>query len=339
MTLKFYSLFSLLFVVLLGNFVYFFVSNESVSFEVFGTQYNAYPVAVLIVLPIILFYAINIVLMSLSSIQNYLKLRKYEKDFENLKEAFYNAYLFKDKKFEYKTARYKLLGDLVESTIMRPKPHAVIEDNAKIQSVFTEIEKLELSEVADLKRFSLSKDNPLMIQNAKNHLRTDGESAQKVLDNASHYDDATVKEAFATFAFTASLNDLLKYKRFVSIRSLLQIINRVNAEENPLELSLENVLEFSRNVTQAINSLGFIEIAMHVRTALIPEERIKLFETLSEEGFEVSEALLYTLLDLEMIDMARELLENYEEKDFPKYRAFIALKDSGYSCNIDLIVT
>lgn len=339
MTLKFYTLFSLLFVVLLGNFVYFFISKESVTLEVLGTQYSAYPVAVLIVLPIILFYAINVVLMSVSTLQNYLKLRKYESDFENLKDAFYSAYLFKDKKYSYKTDRYRLLGDLVQSTIMKPKPHAVIEDSAKIQSVFTEIEKLEMDEVADLKRFSLSKNNPLMIQNAKNRLRTDDKSAEKVLDNASHYDDATVKEAFATFAHTATLPELLKYKEFVSIRSLLQIINRVNSQENALELSLEDILELSRNVTQAINSLGFIEIAMSVRTALIPEERMKLFETLSEEGFEVSEALLYTFLDLEMIDMARELLENYEEKDFPKYRAFIALKDSGYSCNIDLIVS
>ena len=339
MTLKFYSLFSLLFVVLLGNFVYFFVSKESASLEFFGTQYSAYPIAILIVLPIILFYAINVVLMSVSSLQSYLKLRKYERDFENLKDAFYNAYLFKEKKFDYKTDRYRLLGDLVESTIMQPKPNAIIEDNAKIQSVFSEIEKLELDEVADFKRFSLSKDNPLMIRNAKNRLRTDDESAEKVLANASHYDDATVKEAFATYAHTASLSDLLKYKQYISIRSLLQIISRVNSDEHALELSLEDILEFARNVTQAINSLGYIELAMSVRTALIPEERMKLFDTLSDEEFEVSEALLYTLLDLEMIDMARELLDNYEEKDFPKYRAFIALKDSGYSCNIDLIVT
>jgi len=339
MTLKFYSLFSLLFVVLLGNFVYFFVSKESATLEILGTQYTAYPVAILVVLPIILFYAINVVLMSVSSLQSYLKLRKYESDFENLKDAFYNAYLFKDKKYSYKTARYRLLGDLVASTIMQPKPHAVIEDNAKIQSVFSEIEKLDHDEVADLKRFSLPRDNPLMIRNAKIRLKSDDESAEKVLDNASNYDDATVKEAFATFAHTASLPALMKYKEFVSIRSLLQIINRVNSDENALELSLEDVLEFSRNVTQAINSLGFIELAMSVRMALIPEERMKLFEVLAEEGFEVSEALLYTLLDLEMIDMARELLENYDEKDFPKYRAFIALKDSGYSCNIDLIVS
>jgi len=339
MTLKFYSLFSLLFVVLLGNFVYFFVSKESASLEILGRQFSAYPVAILIVLPIILFYAINVVLMSVSIVQSYLRLRNYERDFEKLKDAFYNSYLHKEKKYDYKTPRYRLLGDLVQSTMMSPKPHAIIEDNEKIQDVFAEIAKLEHGEVADLKRFSLPKDNPLMIHNAKNRLKTDDESAEKVLDNATHYDDATVKEAFATFAHTASLSAILKYKEFISIRSLLQVINRVNSEENALELTLEDITELSRNVTQAINSLGFIEIAMSVRTALVPEERIKLFETLSEEGFEVSEALLYTLLDLEMIDMARELLENYDEKDFPKYRAFIALKDSGYSCNIDLIVT
>ncbi len=339
MTLKFYTLFTLLFVVLLGNFVYFFVSNDSKAIDVFGVHFAAYPVALWILLPLIVFYLMNVVLMSVSNIQNYLRLRNYERDFDKLKDAFHNAFLYKNKSYDYKTPRYKLLGDLVASSTMTPKQDAIIESDTKLQALFEEIHKIEKGEVADLKRFSLSKSNPLMIANAKNRLKNDDTSANKILDNAENYDDATTKEAYASYAATADMNGLLKYKAFVSIRSLLQIIHRVSSEEHTLEVSLDELLTLSRSVTQDINQLGFIEIAMAIRTSLIPEERIRLFETLLEENFDVSEALIYTFLDLEMIDTARELLENYDSEDFPKFRAFIALKDVDYPCNIDLFVT
>jgi hypothetical protein len=339
MTLKFYTLFTLLFVVLLGNFVYFFISTETAALDIFGIHFTAYPIAIWVTVPLLIFYLINVVLMSVSNIQSYFRLRNYERDFEKLKDAFYHAYLHKERKYEYKTRRYRLLGDLVASTQMMPKPNTAIEDNAKIQAVFSEIEKLQAGEVADLKRFSLSKDNPLMIQNAKNRLHSDAPTPEKILNAPDNYDDATTKEAYASYVTTADIHGVLKYKKFVSIRSLLQITRRVNAEENAIELSLEDLLTLSRSVTQDINQIGFIEIAMAVRSVLIPEERIKLFETLAEEGFEVSEAMLYTLLDLEMIDKAREMLENFASDDFPKFRAFIALKDADYSCSIDLFVT
>ncbi len=339
MTLKFYTLFTLLFVVLLGNFVYFFITTETVALDIFGIHFTAYPIAIWVTVPLLVFYLINVVLMSVSNIQGYFRLRNYERDFEKLKDAFYNAYLHKERTYEYKTPRYRLLGDLVASTQMTPKADAVIEDNEKIQAVFEEIGKLQAGEVADLKRFSLSKDNPLMIQNAKNRLHSDAPTPEKILNASSNYDDATNKEAYASFATTADIQGILKYKQFVSIRSLLQITRRASDTENRLELTLDDILTLSRSVTQDINQLGFIEIAMAVRSVLIPEERMKLFETLAEEGFDVSEAILYTLLDLEMVDKAREMLENFGDDDFPKYRAFIALKDADYSCNIDLFTT
>jgi hypothetical protein len=339
MTLKFYTLFTLLFVVVLGNIVYFLVSSESVSVDLFGIHFAAYPVALWVTVPLIVFYLINVVLMSVSSVQSYMKLRNYERDFDRLKDAFYNSYLYKDKEYEYKTNRYKLLGDLVASSHMIPKEGAIIEGDAKIQALFVELLKVDAGEAADLKKYSLSKDNPIMIQNEKNRMKDDDASAEKMLNNSDNYDDATIKAAYASFATTADLSALLKHKQFVSIRSLLQIIARVGDEENPLEFTLDNILEFTRSVTQDINPLGFIELAMNSRQVLVPEDRIKLFETLSAEEFDTSEALLYTYLDLEMIDQARELLENFDEEDFPKYRAFIALKDCDHSCNIDLLVS
>lgn len=338
MSLKFYTLLTLLFIVLLGNYVFFFITSESMPLKVFDIQLASYPIAIWVTLPFFLFYIINILLMSVNNVQNYFKLRNYERDFEKLKDAFYNGYLRKEKSYEFKTKRYQLLGEMIQNSIIIPKKGTIIEDFPKVQTVLNAIEEIQAGKVPDMKRFSLSKDNELMIEHAKNMLHSDSSSAEKMLNSAESFDDATIKEAFATFAATSSLSDILKYKKFVSIRSLLRVIERVDSEEYPLVLTLEDTLDLCRHVTRDINPYGFIEIAIAVRNALIPEARIKLFETLLEEKYEVNEALLYTFLDLEMLDNARELLENFDENDFPKYRAFLVLKDNNYSCNIDLLI-
>lgn len=338
MSLKFYSLLTLLFIILLGNYVFFFITSQSSPLELFGTHLPAYPIAVWSVLPVVLMYLITIVVMSVGNIQNYFRLKNYERDYEKLKDAFYYGYLQKERIFEYKTDRYKLVGELVANTLLKPKPGAMIETSPKIQTVFSTIEELDAGKTPDMKRFNLPKENPLMVQYATNLLRNDPTTSEKMLQNGQNFDDATIKEAFAVYAMDATMSNILKYKKYVSIRSLLQIIKRVDSKEHPIEISLETILDLCRHVTRDINQMGFIEIAIAVRNALIPEDRIKLFERLLAEKFDVNESLLYTFLDLEMLEKARELLENFSDDDFPRYRAFLALKDINYGCDINVLI-
>lgn len=338
MTLKFYTLFTLLFIVLLGNFVWFFVTDASIPLNIADIHLASYPIAIWVTLPFFLFYLLNVIMMSVSSLQNYFKLRNYSRDFDKLKEAVYNAMLNKPKVFEFKTKRYKLLGDLVTSSVITPRDDAIIEDNEKLQSAVDMVQKVSRGEYLDIKPFGLAKDNPLTIQNAKNRLKSDGTTSLKLLENSSYYDDATIKEAYATYVKEATLADVIKFKKFVSIRSLLFLLNRVNNEEHPIEIDFDTLLDLTRHVTREINPLGYLELSMAVRTVLVPDERIRLFETLLEDGVDVNESLLYTFLDLEMVEKARELLENFTEDDFPRYRAFLALKEINYSCNIDLLI-
>ncbi|MDH5464694.1 MAG: hypothetical protein OEW60_03635 [Thiovulaceae bacterium] len=338
MSLKFYTLLTLIFMLVLGLFIHFAVSSQSTAIDVLGIHLPPFPMGVWAVIPFFLFYIINVIVMIFSNVQHYFKLKSYEHDFEKLKDAFYNAFLQKEKTYEYKTDRYRLLGDIVASATLEPKKGAIIEDSPKIQSAFHAIQSLKKGDPVDMSRFGLSKNNVWMIKNAHNLLHSDVKSAEDMLSHWENYDDSMLKEAFGTYASTASLSEMLKYKRFISIRGLLTILTRVNADENPIEITLEELLDFSRHVTREINQLGFLELAIAVRKVLMPEDRIRYFELLLEDGYEVNEALLYTLLDLELVDKARELLENFTESDFPKYRAFLALKDMNYTCNIDLLI-
>lgn len=336
MTLKFYTLFTLLFMVLLGNFVYFFITKESTPLDIFGIHLAAYPVAIWVTLPFFLFYFLNVILMSVSQVQNYLKLRNYERDFDKLIDAIYHGFLHKVKHFEYKTERYQLLGNLIAHADLYPKKGSVIEEPAKIGTVFEVIELLDAGKVADLRKYNLSKNNPLMIANAKNLLKSDVKSAENILTHSDNYDDMTLKEAFGTFAKEASASNLLKYKTFVSIEATLRVINRIDAEEHPLEIAYEDLLALCE--AGDFNALAYIDIARALKTKMVPEDRMRFFEALAQKSEDAVEAELYTLLDLQMIDQAKELLDNYTIEDYPKFRAFLALKECNHPLDIDQIV-
>ena len=70
----------------------------------------------------------------------------------------------------------------------------------------------------------------------------------------------------------------------------------------------------------------------------MPEQRIKLFETLSNEKEEATDAYLFTLFDLEMLAPADEILESSQATEFVHFKAYRALKECNKNFNINLFI-
>lgn len=71
---------------------------------------------------------------------------------------------------------------------------------------------------------------------------------------------------------------------------------------------------------------------------MIPEQRIKLFEMLSDENEEIIDAYLFTLFDLEMLSPANAILDNSQPTEYQNFKAYRALKESGHNFSIYLFV-
>jgi hypothetical protein len=69
-----------------------------------------------------------------------------------------------------------------------------------------------------------------------------------------------------------------------------------------------------------------------------PENLIATFEALSNRFEKAEEAYIYVLLDLELIDRAKDILELSNENEFLKLKAYITLKESGEHYNVDLFI-
>ncbi len=339
MYLKRYTIASLVWMALVGWFVYAFVSQDSYVVNFFGTELPTLSIALLVIVPIFVLYFASAAHMWFHSLLHTLKDRKYQKDYERILDAVVDAYLGKaNRHYEFKTPRYKLLGLLVENTAIEPlKNIAGKTGNEKIDNILELLNKVKDGEIVDLKPFSLRADNEVMIANERNAYTKGELTAENILGYDSRYADVLCQEVYIDFVKTASMEDIEKYKKYMTEEALNIVIARINADENRLEVPNEKLIELMNMLS--FNTKNFITISTTLsRSGMIPEQRIKLFETLSESNEAAMDAYLYTLYDLEMLTPANEILDIASKEDYQNFRAYRALKECGKNFPIDMFI-
>ncbi len=338
MHIKRYTLAALVLIVLIGWYVYAFITQESVSIELFGIALPSLSIAMWVVLPLVVLYVASVIHMSFYSLLGSLKLRKYEKDYEKIVDAIVDAYLGKDNRsYSYKTDRYKLLGALVDNATISPigKFDADIESE-KISEVIELINKVRNGEAVDLKKYSLPSFNALAIQNERNRYSNGDITAEDILNNSNKYDESICRDVYVDFVKTAPLYEIEKYKKFLTKEALFEILTRVNAQENTLEISNDSLIALFNDLD--LSSDDYMKASQRLSNGMIPEQRIKLFETLSNENENIMEAYLFTLFDLEMLAPAKEILENSQPNEYIYFKAYSSLRECGKHFDINLFI-
>ncbi len=337
MYIKRYTIAALIFVILLGWYVYAFITQESLAIDFFGVPLPSLSIALWVVIPVIILYIASVVHISFYSLLGSFKLRKYEKDYEKLIESIIDAYLGKSNRNHiFKTSRYKLLGSLIDNSTLFLNQIEANTSNEKINATIKVIEDIKKGEVVDLKKYALEAENPLVIQNNRNRYKKGEISAEDILSNANKYARSLCEEAYVDFVKTSPLYAIEKYKKSLTKEALFLVLARVNASENTLEVSNDALISLFNNLE--LDTKDYMKISIALSKQMVPEQRIKLFEILSEEKEEVTEAYLFTLFDLEMIAPADEILEHSQPDEYLKFKAYRALKECNKHFNINLFI-
>lgn len=338
MYIKRYTIAALIFVILVGWYVYAFVTQDSISVDFFGIQSPSLAIALWIVLPAIFLYIASVMHMFFYSFLGSLKLRKYDKDYDKFVEAMADAYLGKENRNHmFKTPRYQLLGSLVDNTtLFANQTLSADTSNDKINNVLSLIEKIKNSEVVDLKKYSLSSSNALVIQNERNRYKKGDITAENILSNSTKYDVSLCKEAYLDFVQTAPVYAIEQYKESLTKESLYLILGRVNADENTIEISNDSLISLFKSLE--LNAKEYIKVSSSLSAGMVPEQRIKLFETISEDEEVAMDAYLFTLFDLEMLAPADEILENSQPSEYLNFKSYRALKECNKNFNINLFI-
>ncbi len=336
MYIKRYTAVAMIFIILVGWYVYAFVTQDSMSIDFFGITLPSFSIALLVVVPVFLLYVGTILHMSFYSLLRCFKHRKYEKDYEKLLDAIMDIYLGKaDKHNSFKTQKYQLLGSLIDNTTFFPNQKLLANTaDEKINNIMKLIEDIANSNVVDLKKYSLPSYNALVIQNERNRYKKGDISAEDILCNPTKYDKSLCVEVYVDFVKTAPFYAIEKYKEFLTKESLFEILQRINAESFTLEISNEELIKLFDKLD--LTAKDYIEASSILSASMIPEQRMKLFETLSEDQENAMDAYLFTLFDLEMLAPADEILENSQPTEYLNFKSYRALKECNKHFNINL---
>ncbi|MDD2652635.1 MAG: hypothetical protein PHX44_06260 [Sulfurimonas sp.] len=338
MHLKKYTIASFLLIILVGWYVYAFVTQGSMSIDIFGLVLPPLSIAALVVLPMVLLYVASVLHMSFYSLMGVLKLRKYEKDHEKMVDSIIDAYLGKENRFHsFKTQKYKLLGSLVDNATIFPTAEFNAEvDNKKINDVLNIISSIRNGEVADLRKYSLPSSNAIVIQNERNRYKKGILSAEDILSSPNRYDTSLCKEVYVDFVKKAPLQTIEKYKNALTKEALFAILSRINANSDTLVVSNEVLVSLFKSMK--LNRNEYIDASKTLAKAMLPEQRIKLFEILGNDDEAAVEAYLFTLFDLEMLTPAKEFLDASASDEYARFRAYSALRASGKYFDINLFI-
>ncbi|MEA2073170.1 MAG: hypothetical protein U9O86_06250 [Campylobacterota bacterium] len=339
MFIKRYTVAAFILMALVGAFIYTYVTQETTTIDLFGIPLPALSIAVWVVIPLFALYLASVLHMSFYSFMGSLNLRKYEKDYEKIIDSIVEAYLGKKSRAHtFKTERYNLLGSLLENTSLFPVGNIVgLTKNEKIDGVLKIIEDIKNGDIVDLKPFNLLMENELVVQNERNRYKKGELTAEALLANSTKYSDVLKREVYVDFVKSASLANIQKYKVLLTKEALYEIIARVNADSFTLEISNEELVALMNKLE--LTSDDYIKLSSVIsHGGMIPEQRMRFFEMLSDDSDDATAAYLYTLFDLEVLEPAVAILENSQPDEYQKFKAYHALKESNKHFSIELFV-
>ena len=333
MGLKKYIIFGALFLIAMGVGIYSY-TGDYYAMPIAGVTLRL-PVAVWVMLPALLLYLMTIVHLMFYGAVTFSRLRTIKKDSERFVENAKRALLGKQLSGEgYKSEAFKLPGAILPLLNIDPKRsahHRVYDDG--IQDILEAKQRVKEGEVIDLAKFNLLSDNALVLKNAENALAKDKTYATTILKKCD--DKKLCQKAHLALAEFASLDEIKKYEVEPTKELFDRLIDRIGAKENPIEMSDDDIIAYIRQLN--FTKEDFIALAKKLKRKLNPDRLILLFEKLAHEfPHEAGDGYLYLLFELQMVDTAREYLENSSEEEYPVFKYLLFLKDSGKNFDTDL---
>lgn len=336
MFIKRYIVASIVLIVLVAWYVYGFVTDASIGFQFVGIVLPTMPIAAWVAMAMSLLFVATIMHMLFAIVVEEIRLGKYDRDYAQLMTAFADALLKKKGRSHlFRTDRYNKLGKIVDKTDMTPDSALMKLDEPKVAEVVELLEKLKAGQSVDLKKYNLLPSNVLVQQNAVNLYREGKIDDIAVLAHADKYGESLCQEAYRHLIVEAPLYLIEKHQRFLHYDAMMILIRRINAPEHTLEIPDATLVEMI-DALKDTTPIDVMRLARISAEHMLPEQRMRVFEKLSERNDIAMDGYLYTLFDLEMVDKARDLLATTGADEYHLFKAFADLKTckKHYDINI-----
>lgn len=337
MGIKRYIVLTVVFILAVGLYVYSFNGDRYV-FEFYKFSLD-FPVAFWVIIPTILLFIASTAHMLYYYVKYFWKDRVLRKDLESFKIALGQKVMGEDSEIEYKTDCFKFIANSIKMMEYKEVEDFDSEDE-NIESNRKIVKCLSGGEVVDLKKYKLSSASRLLEQDRLNRLAKDPKYATVILKECKDESSELCKKAYFEYLQYADFEDIKKIG-FAPTKEMFRVLMRRYLEEEgtvAIELDFDSMQELLMQFKA--NREDYLELAYEIKTKLDPDALMVLFEKLynSPEHEAASDAYLYVLYELQMLDKIREILDSSDEDEFVKWKTILFLRDHGKNVDSGLFL-
>ncbi|MFC3848273.1 hypothetical protein ACFOPX_07075 [Helicobacter baculiformis] len=334
MKLRYYTAFTLLFVIALGWYVHGIAPNHfalSISTSIFDL-----PIALWIVGIVLLFFGFTLLFVLGGSLMNLFARYNERRDMEKLVRQIMdqdtkNTFI----KASYHNSLFGTLSKILARFKLQADPNTPESGYEKLDRLFTYYQDINEEHAVDLHKYDFSPQNPFYIHNLHNQIRQDLKRAHEVLKS----------DAFSTEIKQHALIAIIERGSNKELPKVLKNAEKLIDREVLAHL-LEAYLRGKTTLNQetiarlctlvGYESQDYLQLAKKTKILLAPDARFKFFEFLATQDERAERGLLYILLDLEMIDQVRERLSTHPKDEFMIINAYLDLKmmDKSYPLEV-----
>ncbi|AQW83215.1 uroporphyrinogen III synthase HEM4 [Campylobacter pinnipediorum] len=325
-----FIVYSFIYLLLVAAIVYV-LNNSNYSINVFSYNLEL-PIAIWFVLPVALFAVLAALHIFYHSIGFYRYKHFIKRDTSLYNEFVKEIFLALPSNKEFRTEFHKTSSAVAR--ILSPWGlYKDIEiDNPELDTVIKNVKSVKAGEIVDLKKYRLSKDNPLFIQNELNKI-------EKLKD---YYLEILKRDSFNDLIDAAALKKLIECGSFADIRRYMlnsketdYIVNVLQRYANDdINMTSDEIYEILNN--QGINQEQYLKAAMILKNKLKPESYKSMFEKIKHDHQNATKAYLYVLYELVLLDELREYLQGTDSDDFADIKILLFLKENNKNISSEL---
>ena len=334
MRLNKYIFLSILLMVLVGGVVYSQI-HATYTLEVLGVPVTL-PVAAWIVLPMFLMFLASFFHMAYYSFINFMVLKRYKKDYDVLIQSLADAIMREPKSHNYKTREAKNMGHVIDKSEITLRDFKIETKDERMKKVLEYVKDITNGIYVEINDYKLSPSNPLLVQNYENRLKEEPTYSGVILKNCDDLPKHLCKDALRIYMDFSEPSKIKEYAKLFDLEMLATFFELMQQKGQKIEYS--DILYILQESSMKLRSEEYIQLAKEVKSVLAPDERLKLFEILKDKDDKSEGAYLYTLLDLEMIDKAKEFLETVQEGEHENFKAYLDLKECGRNYPLELFI-
>ena len=328
---KQFFLYSIIYMAIVAVAIFTQVSG-SYELNLFGFNINL-PIAAWFVLPLAIYMLLTIFHLAYHSFCFYRTKRAISKDLNTYEAMTKEVLLGLDTNKDFKTEFFKNPSSITKVLSPWYDSSEIVVDNPEIKSIIDTIEKVKNGEVVDLKKFKLPKDNGLFLQNELNRLDTDPKYAHEILKAKGVYSQDFINKAYDELLQSEVYMEIKKYGTPNELREVNLLLDRVAKKD--IEIATNDLFEMLNN--EKFSETDFISFAKKLQGIMAPEAYKAFFERLKNENSNATEAYLYVLYELGMIDELREQIGLSDGDEYEKFNLLLFLKDNGKNVPASLI--